>query len=209
TLLLKEERELKLKIFPLLGFAIIFPFIFLFNTISSSSFEEMRSGNSFMVIYFSLIMIPSVVQMLEYSGNYKGQWIFYAAPIKHKALVYSATLKSSIMNYFIPILAILSVIFFWIFSYRIFLDLVVVLLATIVLTLVSYGIFSKGKFPFISSHEHTQTNGFIKVFGSMFLVGGMAAIHAFMLLIPFGLPIYAVILFISIIIGWKIMFSRG
>ncbi|MEK5146758.1 hypothetical protein MKX53_06930 [Psychrobacillus sp. FSL K6-4615] len=209
TLLLKEERELKLKIFPLLGFAIIFPFIFLFNTISSSSFEEMRSGSSFMVIYFSLIMIPSVVQMLEYSGNYKGQWIFYAAPIKNKALVYSATLKASIMNYFIPILAILSVIFLWIFSFRIFLDLVVVLLATIVLTLVSYGIFSKGKFPFISSHEHTQTNGFIKVFGSMFLVGVMAAIHAFILLIPYGLPIYAVILFISIIIGWKLMFSRG
>ena len=209
SLMLKEERELKLKIFPLLGFAIIFPFIFLFNTLSTGSFEEMKSGNSFMVIYFSLIMIPSVVQMLEYSGNYKGQWIFYAAPIKNKSIVYSATLKASIMNYFMPILFMLGVIFLWIFSFRIFLDLVVVLLATIVLTLVSYGIFNKGKFPFISSHEHTQTNSFIKVFGSMFIVGIMAAIHAFVLFIPYGLPVYAVILFISIFIGWKLMFSRG
>lgn len=209
SLMLKEERELKLKIFPVLGFSIIFPFIFLFNRLSTSSFEEMRSGNSFMVIYFALIMIPSVVQMLEYSGNYKGQWIFYAAPIKNKSIVYSATLKSSIVNYFMPILTILGVIFLCIFSFRIFLDLVVVLLAAIMLTLVSYGIFKKGKFPFISSHEHTQTNAFFKVFGSMFLVGVMAAIHAVVLIIPYGLPVYVIILLISIFIGWKLMFSRG
>jgi ABC-2 type transport system permease protein len=209
SLMLKEERELKLKIFPLLGFAVIFPFIFLFNTLSTGSYEEMKSGNSFMVIYFALIMIPSVVQMLEYSGNYKGQWIFYAAPIKNKSIVYSATLKASIMNYFIPILAMLSVIFLWIFSFKIILDLVVVLLATIALTLVSYGIFKKGKFPFTSSHEHTQTNAFFKVFGSMFIVGLMAALHAVVLIIPYGLPIYAFILLISIFIGWKLMFSKG
>ena len=209
SLMLKEERELKLKIFPLLGFAVIFPFIFLFNTLSTGSYEEMKSGNSFMVIYFALIMIPSVVQMLEYSGNYKGQWIFYAAPIKNKSIVYSATLKASIMNYFIPILTMLSVIFLWIFSFNIILDLVVVLLATIALTLVSYGIFKKGKFPFTSSHEHTQTNAFFKVFGSMFIVGLMAALHAVVLIIPYGLPIYAFILLISIFIGWKLMFSKG
>lgn len=209
SLMLKEERELKLKIFPLLGFAVIFPFIFLFNTLSTGSYEEMKSGNSFMVIYFALIMIPSVVQMLEYSGNYKGQWIFYAAPIKNKSIVYSATLKASIMNYFIPILTMLSVIFLWIFSFKIILDLVVVLLATIALTLVSYGIFKKGKFPFTSSHEHTQTNAFFKVFGSMFIVGLMAALHAVVLIIPYGLPIYAFILLISIFIGWKLMFSKG
>lgn len=209
SLMLKEERELKLKIFPLLGFAVIFPFIFLFNTLSTGSYEEMKSGNSFMVIYFALIMIPSVVQMLEYSGNYKGQWIFYAAPIKNKSIVYSATLKASIMNYFIPILTMLSVIFLWIFSFKIILGLVVVLLATIALTLVSYGIFKKGKFPFTSSHEHTQTNAFFKVFGSMFIVGLMAALHAVVFIIPYGLPVYAVILLISIFIGWKLMFSKG
>ncbi|MEK3977867.1 hypothetical protein MKY37_02110 [Psychrobacillus sp. FSL K6-2836] len=209
SLMLKEERELKLKIFPILGFSIIFPFIFLFNTLSTGSFEDMRSGNSFMVIYFALIMIPSVVQMLEYSGNYKGQWIFYAAPIKNKSIVYSAALKASIVNYFVPILTMLGVIFFWIFSFRILLDLVVVLLAAILLTLVSYGIFNKGKFPFISSHEHTQTNAFVKVFGSMLIVGLMAAIHAVVLIIPNGLPVYAVLLLISNFLGWKLMFARG
>ncbi|WP_277585813.1 hypothetical protein [Psychrobacillus antarcticus] len=209
SLMLKKERELKLKIFPLLGFAIIFPFIFLFNNLTTSSFEEMRSGNSFMVIYFSLIMIPSVVQLLEYSGNSKGQWIFYAAPIKNKSVVYSATLKASFVNYFLPILTMLGVIFLWIFSFRIVLDLVVVLLAAIILTLVSYGIFIKGKFPFISSHEHTQSSGFFKVFASMFVVGIMVAIHAVVLIVPYGLSVYAVLLLISIFIGWKLMFSRG
>lgn len=65
------------------------------------------------------------------------------------------------------------------------------------------------KFPFISSHEHTQTNAFVKVFGSMLIVGLMAAIHAVVLIIPNGLPVYAVLLLISNFLGWKLMFARG
>lgn len=206
--MLKEEREIKLKIFPTLGLATIFPFIFLLNNLQTGTMEELRTGSSFMVIYFALIMIPTVVQMLEFSGNHKAQWVYYAAPIQNNSIVYSAALKASLINYFIPILILLSIIFLWIFSFRIFLDLLVVLLVAIILTLISHGMFNKDRFPFTNSHEHTQSNSFFRVFGSMFLVGVMAVIHAVILLIPYGLPVYAVLLVISIFIGWKLTFSR-
>lgn len=209
SLMLKEEREIKLKMYPLLGFAFIFPFIFLYNNVRMDSYEEVIKGNSYMVIYFGLIMIPSVVQMLQFSGNYKGQWIFYAAPIRHKGLVYSATLKASIINFFIPILLLLSVIFLWMFSVRILLDLFVILLVAIVLTLISYLIFDKDDYPFTNSHEHTQDGSTLKVFGSMLIVGLLAGVHFVASILPYGLVGYAIILLLGLIIGWKVTFSKS
>ena len=38
--MMKQERDLKLKIYPQIGFAFIFPFIFLYNEIRTRPFEE-------------------------------------------------------------------------------------------------------------------------------------------------------------------------
>lgn len=208
SLMLKEEREIKLKIYPMLGLSIIFPFIFLYNNLRTGTYEEMVSGSSFMVIYFSLIMIPSVVQMLGFSSHYKGQWIMFVAPITNRLLFYSATLKACIINYFIPILISQSIIFLWIFSFRIVLDIVVLFLAAIFLTLASYHIYNKNQYPFSSKLEHTQDNSFVKGLVSMILVGVMAGLHALVSFLPYGIPIYAVILLLIIVIGWKISFNH-
>ncbi|MFP3442887.1 hypothetical protein R0K18_34645, partial [Pantoea sp. SIMBA_133] len=43
--MLKNERDLKLKIYPSLGFAIIFPFVFLYNGYSAGgSLDSITSG---------------------------------------------------------------------------------------------------------------------------------------------------------------------
>ena len=208
TLMLKEEREIKLKIYPMLGLSIIFPFIFLYNNLRTGTYVELISGNSFMVIYFSLIMIPSVVQMLGYSSHHKGQWVFYIAPITNRSIIYSATLKACIINYFVPILLSVSIIFLWIFSFRIVLDIVVLFLVAIFLTLASYHIYNKNQYPFSSTLEHTQDNSFIKGLVSMILVGVMAGLHALITFLPFGLPIYTIVLLFTNVIGWKISFKN-
>ena len=56
-------------------------------------------------------MIPTVVHMLKFSGTYKGQWIYRAAPIQNESSIYSGTLKACIINYFIPIYLVLSILF--------------------------------------------------------------------------------------------------
>lgn len=207
SIMLKEERELKLKVYPMLGFAVIFPFIMLFNNLRMSSFEELSKGNSFMIIYFALIFVPSVILLLEYSNYYKAHWVFYVAPSRSRGLVYSATLKAAIINYFLPILIPLSLIFLWIFSTRILLDLVIVFLVAILLTVVSYWMFIKDPFPFSNEPKQAQESSMIKVFGSMFLVGIMAVIH--MIVTIFSLEwLYILVLIICIFISWKLTFFR-
>lgn len=205
SIMLKEERELKLKIYPMLGFAVVFPFIMLFNNLRFSSYEEVASGNSFMVIYFALIFVPSVIPMLEFSNYYKAHWIFYVAPIPTRATVYSATLKATIINYFMPILIPLSIVFLWIFSFRIWLDIIIALLVAVGLTIVSYWIFIKDPFPFSNTPKQAQDNSMIKVFGSMFLVGVMAFVHMIVTIVSLEW-LYILVLIISISIGWKLTF---
>lgn len=208
SLMMKQERELKLKIYPQLGFALIFPLIFLFNDVRTRPFEEVRNGSIYLVIYFCTMMIPTVIHMLKYSGTYKGQWIYRAAPIQNKASIYSATLKACIVHYFLPIFLILSVLFVWIFSSRILLDLFVVLLVAIAVTLLSYRMLNGEEYPFSSSHEHAQNEGTLKALMAMALIGLFIIIHIIASKIPYGLYGYAIVLIIAIPIGWKIVFPK-
>ncbi|MFJ8065245.1 hypothetical protein ACIQYS_11495 [Psychrobacillus sp. NPDC096426] len=208
SLMMKQERELKLKVYPQIGFALIFPFVFLFNDLRNRSFEEMSQGNMYLVIYFSLAMIPTIVHMLKFSSTYKAQWIYRVAPIQNESAIYSGTLKACIMNYFIPIYLVLCILFLWIFSFRILTDLIVVLLAAIALALVSYVLFNKEGYPFSHSHEHMQDMSTFKVFGGVLVVGLFVLVHFILMKIPFGLFVYIILLVIGILIGWMKIFPR-
>ncbi|SES35580.1 hypothetical protein [Psychrobacillus sp. OK032] len=209
SLMMTQERDVKLKIYPQIGMAFIIPFIFLFNELRDRPLEEVAAGNTYMIIYFSLIMIPTVIHMLKFSGTYKGQWIFRAAPIHNESSIYSGTLKACIINYFIPVFLVLSVLFGWLFSIRILPDLFVVLLVAIAITLVSYIILNGEVYPFSNSHEHTRDISSLKVFGGMLVIGLFVIVHLILSKIPFGLYVYMLLLIIGILIGWKKTFPRN
>ena len=46
-------------------------------------------GSSYLTIYFSLVMIPTVIITLKYSNNYKGAWIYKAAPLAGSSGLFS------------------------------------------------------------------------------------------------------------------------
>ncbi|MDI2588484.1 hypothetical protein OR571_15520 [Psychrobacillus sp. NEAU-3TGS] len=208
SLMMKQERELKLKVYPQIGFALIIPFVFIYNNLRSSSFEEMSNGNMFLVIYFALSMLPTIVPMLKFSGTYKAQWIYEVAPIHNKFSIYSGTLKACLIQYFIPVYLLLSVLFIWIFSIRIIDDLIVVLLTAIAVTLISYRLFDAEDYPFSQSHEFMQEMSTFKVLAGVLVVGVFVLVHLIFTKIPFGLLIYIVLLAIGILIGWKKVFPR-
>ena len=110
-IMMKNERDFKLKVYPSLGFALVVPFVFLFNSYSASSFEEMTSGRSYLTIYASLMVIPAAVVMLAHSGSYKGAWVCQTAPIRSHSIVNKATLKAFIVRLFLPLYTLLAILF--------------------------------------------------------------------------------------------------
>src|SRR5699024_9053163 len=102
-IMMSQERDFKLRVYPALGMAFVFPFIFLFNNLNTGSFSELSSGYSYFTIYFSNIIIGIVVYMLKYSEKYKGAWVFQITPNKNPSRFYSATLKAFLVKLYLPI----------------------------------------------------------------------------------------------------------
>lgn len=210
ALMMKQEREFKLKVYPALGMSIIFPFIFIFNELRDRTLADIGTGNSFLFIYFCNLMIPNIVLMLRYSGNYKGSWLFKTAPIYQVSSVYSGALKALLVKLYVPVLFLLSCVFIWIFSVRILPDLVAVLLAGIGQTLVTYKLVNDEEYPFSKSFEFTQEAGGAKMLLLSLVTGVFVVGHLIANVFEYGIYVYLVLLLAVVLIGWRMVFpSKG
>lgn len=210
SIMMSQERDFKLRIYPALGLAFVFPFIMLFNQLNTSSLSEISEGYSYFTIYFSNIIIGTVVYMLKFSQKYKGAWIFQVTPIRCHSQFYSAALKAFFVKLYLPIYGVLSVIYLVIFSTKIVPDLIVMLLSTILLMLISYKILNNGIFPFSEPVETAQQSGSsLKTFFIMIFVAIFAGIHFVVKSVPSGLYIYLVVLLMIVIGSWKVIFPKA
>lgn len=209
SIMISRERDFKLKVYPSLGMALVFPLIFLFNNLSFQTLEELGQGRSFLTIYLSNIIIGTVVYMLQFSAKYNGAWIFQTTPIQKHSIVYNAALKAFFVKLYLPIIFALSILYIWIFSFRILPDLAVVVVSALLQVLIAYKIFNNEKFPFTEPIETAQQGGGAtgKVFLFMLIVGVFAILHLIISFIPFAIYGYLIVLIVLTAILWKKTFK--
>lgn len=209
SLMLKNEREFKLKVYPSLGFSIVVPFIFLFTFIddfSKESFDLIRNGKSYLNIYFSLWMIPTIIITLKYSGSHKGAWIYKLSSLKSLKPIFSGTMKAFIVKLYLPIYLLLCIVFIPIFGVRIIPDLVLVFVSAVIYSIICFAILQKS-LPFSQSFEsYSQGNGGM-IFLLMLLVGLFAGLHLVSMLFPFGLYIYLSLAILTLPLLWQKVFN--
>ncbi|MGM0866178.1 MAG: hypothetical protein ACQEWF_16020 [Bacillota bacterium] len=200
--MMKNEREFKLKVYPALGFAIIMPFIFIFNGLMDGSREELLTSSMYLSIYSSFIVIPTVVMMLSYSGKYKGSWVYKVAPVSSRSSIYKGTLKAFLMKLFLPLYALISIVFIILFGYRVIPEIVIVFISACIFTVICLSIM-RGALPFSESFEGVQQSDSWKVLPFYLIVGVFLGLHYLALQVPFGIPGYLVILLVVNLILWK------
>lgn len=205
--MMKNEREFKLKVYPILGMALVFPFIFIFNISSIDGNGSFQQSNAFINMYLSFILFPSGVLMLGFSEKYKGAWIYKAAPIRRIQYIHKAALKAFLSNLFIPLYLLLSVIFLILFGIDISLFLLCLLGAGFIYAIISYRITCYNeRLPFSESFKFAQQNQAGKAI-LLLLLGGVFVLVDFIFLnIVAGQYIYLAILIIVNIMMWKKMF---
>ncbi|WP_041580775.1 hypothetical protein [Bacillus sp. 1NLA3E] len=206
SLMMKHERDFKLKVYPSLGFSLILPLIMIMNNIGTDSFENMSSGKSYLNIYFSLIIIPTVVMMLKFSGTYKGAWIYKVAPIKDLKPIFSGTMKAFIMKLFLPLYLFLSLIFIGIFGVRIMPDLVVAFFNACFYVVICF-LFFKKSLPFSESFEGMQQSGTWKTFLLILFLPAFVGLHFVSTLVSWGLLVYLLLMGVTVFSVWKIAFK--
>ncbi|MDR7238295.1 hypothetical protein [Neobacillus drentensis] len=200
--MMRNEREFRLKVYPSLGLALVLPFIFLFNQIQMNSYNDLIASKWYLVIYSCSLMIPNAITMLKYSGKYKGAWIYRTAPIQNLAPLYSAAIKVFIVNLFIPVYLILSVIFLGIFGLKIIDDLLVIFVTAILYTVICSN-YLRGTLPFSESFEDAQQSGGARIIPALLLMAVFGGIHFASTFIPFGVTIYFILIMISTVFVWK------
>lgn len=206
TNMMKNERTFKLKVYPQLGFAFIFPFIMIFSLLQGSDSMVIVQG-AYFCIYFIGIMVPSLLIYLQYSGNYKGAWIYKTIPIRDTSLIYKGTIKAVFINLITPVFLLVSIVFIFIFKWGITFDLVITYFIIMLFTRISF-IFVERNLPFSKAFEVSEAGGnFIYTMVSLAIIGALGGVHFMIRKIPYGLYIYLPILIIGNIISWNIGFK--
>lgn len=207
AIMMRTEREFKLKVYPSLGMSIFFPYLFLFTMPRmDNSWSALRESSLFYSLYIMSLMIVSAVMMLKYSGKSKAFWLFGAAPLSNLDPLYKGALKAFAVKMFLPMYILNAGIFAYIFGIRIMPDLLIMLLtSTGLIPLVGKVVLRQP--PFSESFSFTRQSGGWIVFAAMFVVGGMAGLHALSRIYPFGMGMYTVLLLVVNIWGWTMTFS--
>lgn len=206
-LMMKNEREFRLKVYPSLGFSLVFPFVFIVNQLTFNSYAEISASKWYLSIYFCTIIIPTAVIMFRFSGKYKGAWIYKTAPIKSWSSLYSGTLKAFLVNLYLPVFLLVSVIFLFIFGFRIIPDLFIVLLSSIFYAYICANMLIKS-LPFSESFDDAQKESGLKILPFVLLIGVFFAIHYLSLQVQWGLWVDLLVLAGIQVFIWRMPFRN-
>ncbi|EJO5348265.1 ABC transporter permease [Clostridium botulinum] len=212
--MISTERRLKLKLYPGLGFAVIFPFIMLISSFSkyksvSQAFNEFSNGNYYFWIYLSVFMLAANVELLSQSEKYKGSWIYTFLPIDNPGKIQKGVLKGFILRYILPVFFSICIVFFIMCGLRILPDIIVMFLSMLILIVVMQSLYKK-ELPFYKEFESNGEDTFtiFIVLGS--LTGVLFALHKLIKYLKqysFSIYIYMGILLIINLILWKKIFN--
>ena len=199
--MMKNERDFKLKVYPSLGFSVVIPFIFIMNDFNTD-FDQISTSNSYLSIYFSLIIIPTTMMLLKFSGKYKGSWIYRVAPITQLRPMFSGTIKAFIFKLYLPVYLLLCVLFLALFGVKVLPDLIVVFINSCLYAVICFMILKKS-LPFSESFEQVNQNNGALVFGLMLIAGLFAGLHFISTLFSYGIYLYLVISIVTLWLLWK------
>ncbi|KHF38536.1 hypothetical protein [Halalkalibacter okhensis] len=200
--MMKQEREFKLKVYPSLGLAFVLPILLFYNEFRYRTLEEMASTQYYLAIYVCLLIIPTIIMMLKYSGTYKGAWIYQAAPIEHPGPIFKGTLKAFLMKLFLPVYILQCLIFGYIFTVAIVPHLLTVLLSSFVYTVLCFLLLKKA-LPFSESFKAGQQGEGFTIFILLLLIGPFIGLHYLSSMVPFGIYIYIVLLLLVNYFLWN------
>lgn len=204
----KNERDFKLKIYPSMGIDILIPLIFMVKTLTQSVsvnqwLLDMRQSNNYLFIYFIAISGTSIMNMLTYSKQYKGGWIYKVCPITNVENIFKAVIKIVILKFILPIFLIESLILILIFTPKIVIHLLIVFINTIIITLISFKLYTKG-YPFSKYMPIGESLNLFETISVIIILFVLGSIHYKIIKLQcFEYAFLGILIFICIVM-WKI-----
>lgn len=198
-----RSKDFKLRVYPSIGYILVFVIIFLFNR-SGSLFNN--DGNNVLpgflfIIYMSSFVMTTAILQMPYSDKYKASWLFYISPVEKPGLLISGAVKCIVIYFFIPLFFVLSVLSFVLMGVSILPNLLLGFVNLITIsTLLAY--INVKSLPFSKLQIATSGgSGFIK---SLILLVFPAVFGISHFLISGFFWVVIVFIFISMFVPWLI-----
>lgn len=177
-----RSRDFKMKVFPSIGYIIVFAGMMLFR---GNSFAALAIGAKvapmlLMVIYMSSMLLSTAMIQLPYTDKFKASWLFFVAPIKKPGLVISGAVKCVMTLFFVPLALVLVVLGLVLQGPSILPNLLLGCLNVLVIGSIIAYIMVK-QLPFSTSQEGaTGGSTFIRSMLLLILPGAFGLVHFFL-----------------------------
>lgn len=193
--MMAREREFKLKVYPNLGFSLIFPPILLFTMGMQDGWASLRGTQLHLFIYGCALLMPSLAWMLRYSSNYKASWIYRTAPVSSSVPIQRGTLTAAVVRLLLPVYALEAVGFMVLFGAEIIPDLLAAGLGLLAYAVICFAVVdNKSAYPFSERFEAAQTGLSLKMIGLMLMLAVFGLLHYIAAQFSFGVLIYIALL---------------
>lgn len=202
TNMMKKERNFKLRVYPSLGFSLIFPFIFLFTFLKDGGLDGVVPSRVYFSIYFMGFMIPTIISTIGFSGNYKGSWIYRVIPFNNTKDIFKGTMKAAFVSLILPLYVLMGVIFMIIFKGKMLVDLIILLLVLALFMVICFNVLTK-RLPFSRPFEELGKGEGVVTMFLVFILFVLGGIHYIATTIKYGSLLYISLLLIINIFGWK------
>lgn len=178
-------RDFKMKVFPLLGYMVVYIFMLSFQGKKHLSFEDIQNQNGRGKILFigiiyscSLFLLTALTQM-GYSEKFKAAWIYYTTPIAQPGKIIAGGVKAIIFKFFVPIILLTTVTALTIVGIKIVPNIILGICNVLILCLLLVYIGTK-RFPFSSwQGNENKTGQLMRGLAQMAVIAVFAIVHYF------------------------------
>ena len=171
--ILGRDRKLKLKIYPALGYTVIFFIVFMLRGHEDigTTWHNLPHGKYYLaMIYFSYFIVQIAFAEIVYSDEFKASWIYYSVPIDKPGEILSGMLKAIFIKLFVPVYAAVSVLIIFLWGTRAIDDLVLGLINNFI-TLLCMALIGTKYLPLsMSPSVRGQSGNFVRAFLSMLIM---------------------------------------
>ena len=203
-----RSRDFKMKVYPSLGYLVVYIVIMFLNTRNKISFSDIQnevgSGKFIFIgiIYFSSFILVMALRQLVYSDKYKASWIYYITPVKTPGELISGAVKAMMVKFYFPMVALTSIAAISIIGPKVIPNLLLGMCNQVLITaIIAY--LTIRDLPFSSQQSNASRGGtFIKGLFSMLIPMCIAVGHYFLYS---NLPVIILFLILSAIGCWLVL----
>ncbi len=111
-----RSRDFKMKVYPSIGYQLVYLLIFFMGKGRKLSLEGFRQLDSasfllvMMLIYLSAFSINTIITQIQMSEKPKAAWVFFTAPLTEPGQVISGAYKAMLVKFLLPTFGIVSII---------------------------------------------------------------------------------------------------